>query len=167
MSAATDTSPDPGASRPMSTATLVPVPTLSADAGAAPHLAGSPDVPAGAPEQPPAAGAWVAVCRVDDLQPERGAAALVAGVQVALFRLWDGAVHAVSHLDPYSGAHVMARGLVGSRGDAPTVASPMYKQVFDLRTGACLSADGPGLRVFGVRVVDGRVEVSVEPGSGT
>lgn len=33
---------------------------------------------------------------------------------------------------------MIARGIVGTRGDAPTIASPMSKQVFDLRTGVCL-----------------------------
>jgi nitrite reductase (NADH) small subunit len=81
---------------------------------------------------------------------------------VALFRLFDGSVHAVGHRDPFSGAHVMARGIVGTRGDVPTVASPMYKQVFDLRTGVCLDVpEDPAVRllVHAVRVRDGRVEV--------
>jgi nitrite reductase (NADH) small subunit len=102
---------------------------------------------------------WTAVCRLDDLAPERGAAALVGGQQVALFRLVDGTVLAVDQLDPFSGAHVISRGIVGTRGDVPTVASPMYKQVFDLRTGRCL--DGVGrppqdLRAWSVRL-DGDV----------
>jgi nitrite reductase (NADH) small subunit len=84
------------------------------------------------------APAAVAVCRYADLEPERGVAALVDGVQVAVFRLADGSVVAVGHHDPFSGANVIARGIVGTRGDTPTVASPMYKQVFDLRTGICL-----------------------------
>ncbi|MDN3309499.1 nitrite reductase small subunit NirD [Microbacterium oryzae] len=85
---------------------------------------------------------WLPVCAVGDLEVERGRAALVEGEQVALFLLHSGRVHAVSNRDPYSGAHVIARGIVGTRQDAPTVASPMYKQVFDLRTGACLDAQG-------------------------
>jgi nitrite reductase (NADH) small subunit len=102
---------------------------------------------------------WTAVCRLDDLAPERGAAALVAGEQVALFRLVDGTVHAVQQRDPYSGAHVISRGIVGSRGDAPTVASPMYKQVFDLRTGRCL--DGVGREPQDLRTWDVRIEGDV------
>ena len=69
---------------------------------------------------------------------DRGAAALVDGHQVALFRLASGEVYAIDHQDPFSGANVLARGLVGTRGDVPTVASPVYKQVFDLTTGICL-----------------------------
>ncbi len=67
------------------------------------------------------------------------------GRQVALFRTYDGAVYALDNQDPFSGANVLSRGIVGSRGDVPTVASPMYKQVFDLRTGACL--DEPDVSV--------------------
>jgi NAD(P)H-dependent nitrite reductase small subunit len=104
----------------------------------------------------------VAVCRLEDLPRERGAAALVGGVQVALFRTHDDVVYAVQQRDPYSGAHVMSRGIVGSRGEAPTVASPMYKQVFDLRTGACLDPvgrDPKPLLVHPVEVRDGVVHV--------
>lgn len=101
----------------------------------------------------------VAVCRYDDLEPERGVAALVGGVQVAVFRLHDGSVAAVDHRDPFSGANVMARGIVGSRGDRSTVASPMYKQVFDLRTGECLDDPSVRLGTFQVEVADGVVGV--------
>lgn len=102
----------------------------------------------------------VRVCALTDLEVERGRAALLGSEQVALFLLADGAVHAVSNLDPYSGAHVISRGIVGSRGDAPTVASPLHKQVFDLRTGVCLETQGKPdatLRVWPIRVVDGSV----------
>ncbi|MGL5859218.1 MAG: nitrite reductase small subunit NirD [Angustibacter sp.] len=105
--------------------------------------------------------AWVDVCPLDDLEPERGVAALVGGVQVAVFRLHDGTVAAVDHRDPWSGANVMARGLVGTRGEAPTVASPMHKQVFDLHTGACLDDDAVSLRVHRARVHEGVVQVGV------
>lgn len=105
---------------------------------------------------------WLPVCALTDLAPERGAVALVDGVQVAVFRLADDTVHAVQQLDPFSGAYVMARGIVGTRGDAPTVASPMYKQVFDLRTGRCLETVGrepEHLRTWPVRVAGGAVYV--------
>lgn len=85
---------------------------------------------------------WVRVCALSDLEVERGRAALIGETQIALFLLHSGRVHAVSNLDPYSGAHVISRGIVGTRQDVPTVASPMYKQVFDLRTGVCLDPQG-------------------------
>jgi nitrite reductase (NADH) small subunit len=103
---------------------------------------------------------WTRVCALDALVPDRGAAALVDGHQVALFRLSDsGEVHAVDHLDPFSRANVMARGLVGSRQGTPTVASPMHKQSFDLVTGRCLDDPDVSLHVWPTRVADGWVEV--------
>ena len=114
---------------------------------------------------------WERVCLLQDLLPERGAAAIVDGVQVALFRLADDTVHVIQQLDPFSGANVMSRGLVGTRGGAATVAGPMYKQVFDLATGRCLDEAGysprPGiaadLATWPVAVHDGVVHVGHAP----
>jgi len=104
---------------------------------------------------------WSDICPIDVLQPERGVAALIDGLQIAIFRTHDGTLYAISNRDPIAQAQVMSRGIVGTRGSAPTVASPLHKQVYDLRTGECL--DLPGIRIptYPVRCVDGRVEISV------
>ncbi len=103
---------------------------------------------------------WYPVCEYSDLLPERGVAALIAGRQVAVFRTFDGAVHAIGNQDPFTGAFVLSRGIVGSRGPTPTVASPLLKQVFDLTTGRCVDDPDVGVEVYPVRVADGLVEVS-------
>ena len=102
---------------------------------------------------------WIAVCRYDDLIPERGVAALVDGEAVALFRAFDGRLYALSNLDPFSNASVLSRGIVGDRGGRPTVASPIYKQVFELATGMCLDDPTVAVRTYPTRLVDGIVEV--------
>jgi nitrite reductase (NADH) small subunit len=102
---------------------------------------------------------WLPVCRLDVLLPDRGAAALVDGCQVAVFRLATGELYAIDHLDPFSGANVLARGLVGDVDGAPCVASPVYKQRFDLRTGECFDDPEVRVRAWPVRAVDGIVEV--------
>ena len=103
-----------------------------------------------------------AVCRLDQLLPERGAAALVGQRQVALFRL-EGphgtTIHAIDHRDPFTGANVLARGIVGTAGDRWYVASPLHKQRFDLATGECLDDDAVRVDVHAVYVVDGIVHV--------
>jgi len=70
-------------------------------------------------------------------------------------------VYAVGNYDPFSHAFVIARGIVGDRGGIPKIASPIFKQSFDLRTGQCL--DDPDTRIpsYPVRVRDGRVAVLV------
>ena len=102
---------------------------------------------------------WTPVCQYDDLQPERGVAALVGTEQVALFRTFDGSLFAIGNQDPFTGAFVLSRGIVGTRRDIPTVTSPLHKQVFDLRTGACLDDETAAVLVFAVRERDGQVEV--------
>ncbi|SDE51289.1 nitrite reductase small subunit NirD [Auraticoccus monumenti] len=115
---------------------------------------------------PGTTGETVVVCSLAELVPERGVAALVDGRQVALFRMVDDTVLAVQQHDPYSGANVMSRGLVGTRGDRWTVASPMYKQVFDLATGECLETQGKTptrLLTWSVVCEDGLVRVGLQP----
>jgi nitrite reductase (NADH) small subunit len=104
-------------------------------------------------------GTWTPVCRVAQLEVERGATALVHGQAVAVFRMHDDRIFVLGNYDPFSKASVLARGIVGTRGDTPFVASPMYKQGFDLRTGRCLDDDTVGVPIYAVRVVEGVVLV--------
>ena len=105
---------------------------------------------------------WIDVCALAELVPDRGVCALVGETQVAVFRVSpDGDLYALSNLDPFSRAFVMSRGIVGSKGDIPKVASPMYKQNFDLRTGQCLDDPSVSVATFPVQVVEGRVLVGV------
>ena len=99
------------------------------------------------------------VCALDAIPLEGGVAALVDGQAVAVFRTYSGEVFAISNVDPFSGASVLSRSIVGSRGDAPVVSSPMYKQAFDLTTGRCLDDDSVSVTAYDVSVVDGQVLV--------
>lgn len=101
----------------------------------------------------------VSVCRYDDLLPELGVRAIVGDTHVAVFRTFDGEVFAIDAIDPFSGASVLSRGVVGSHGGEPVVVSPMHKQRFELRTGRCVEDPSIRVRVFSVDVVDGRVLV--------
>ena len=118
---------------------------------------------------------WVAVCTRKQLIPERGVAVLVRDQQVALFRVTGSDpegqpvdfVYAVGHRDPFADANVIARGIVGSvgQGDAQrdTVASPMYKHVFDLATGECLTDPSGRLPVYRTWIAGGVVYVHPVP----
>ena len=105
---------------------------------------------------------WTVICDAAHLIPDRGVAALVEGRAVAVFLLTTGEVHAIDNVDPCSGASVLSRGLVGDAAGVPTVASPMYKQRFDLHTGRCLDDDAKAVAVHAVRVLDGTIHVRVE-----
>ncbi len=105
---------------------------------------------------------WREVCELTVLQPNRGGAALLPdGTQVAVFRTGSDEVYALSNVDPFSGASVLSRGIVGDRGGVPVVVSPVYKQAFDLRTGMCVDDPAVSVPVYPVRVAaDGTVLVS-------
>jgi nitrite reductase (NADH) small subunit len=110
---------------------------------------------------------WTPVCKYAELEPGRGVAALVGGEPVAVFRLSDGSLHAVGNMDPFCGASVISRGLTGMRSDGTaTVASPMYKDVFDLATGLALDAPDVRLPVYAVRRHRGVVWVGPDVTSG-
>ena len=104
---------------------------------------------------------WTAVCAADDILPNTGVCALVEGRHVAVFRIGDDQFHAIDNIDPQSGASVLSRGLIGSLGDRVVVASPLYKNHFDLATGECLEAPEHSVRVHAVRVEDGHVLVAL------
>jgi nitrite reductase (NADH) small subunit len=91
---------------------------------------------------------------------ERGVALLIGDDQIAVFRLANGHVLAIDHIDPFTGTSTLARGLLGSAGDRVYVASPLHKKRFDLLTGECL--DDARVRVRSWRVVDDHVTDDAE-----
>lgn len=100
------------------------------------------------------------------LRPEQGAAVLLPdGTSAAVFLLHDGSMHAVGNIDPFSGAPVICHGIVGDRAGAPTVASPLGKQVFCLRTGRCLDDPAVSLPVFELSGEDDSVIRLSTPGN--
>lgn len=104
---------------------------------------------------------WIDVCSVDDLQPNSGICALVDGLQVAIFYMPDeNAVYAVNNYDPLGKANVLSRGMIGDITGQPVVASPLYKQHFNLLTGLCLEDENVAIPVYAIRCNNGRVEVN-------
>lgn len=106
---------------------------------------------------------WVEVCPIDAILPFTGVAALIAGEQVAIFRLKSAdECYAISNYDPFSEAYVLSRGLVGDRGGVLKVASPIYKHSFDLTTGQCLDDTQVKLPTWETRIAGGLIQVRVQ-----
>ncbi len=97
---------------------------------------------------------WEAVCERDDLVPNSGVCALLGSEQVALYYFpgEDCELYALHNRDPLGGANVLSRGVVGDIGGRVVVASPLYKQHFDLVTGKCLEEEGVSVPVFRARI---------------
>ncbi|MEU3604781.1 nitrite reductase small subunit NirD [Streptomyces sp. NPDC035033] len=96
---------------------------------------------------------WTAICEEARLTPGRGLAALLPdGRQAAVFRDRAGRAYAIDNRDPFTGAQVLSRGLLGTADGRPFVASPLLKQRFDLETGRCLDDDEVTVAVYPVRL---------------
>lgn len=109
--------------------------------------------------------AWTDICAFEDLVENSGICALLNGRQVAVFLLelqGEPQIYAVGNYDPIGGANVLSRGMVGSIGEQIVVASPLYKQHFDLTTGQCLEQPEVVIPVYGVKLQQGRVWLTAE-----
>ena len=107
---------------------------------------------------------WIDVCHLDDITPNTGVGALIAGQSVALFRVGnEKRIYALSNKDPFSQANVMARGIIGDLQGERVIASPIYKQHFSLATGRCLEDKDQKLLVFPTKIENGRVWVGAVP----
>ena len=105
---------------------------------------------------------WVDICPLSAIAPNTGVCAWVEGEQVAIYRVGtEDEVFAISNYDPFSKAFVLSRGIIGDRNGIPKVASPIYKQNFNLLTGQCLDDETVSIPTYKVRVVEGRVQVAV------
>lgn len=105
---------------------------------------------------------WVTVCSLAAIAPNTGVTALVGTEQVAIFRIGKTEeVYAVGNYDPFSKAYVMSRGIVGDRQGVLKVASPIYKQNFDLKTGVCLDNEVMTIPTYPARVIDSQIQIGV------
>jgi len=97
---------------------------------------------------------WQQVCTRQDLVAGSGVCALINGMQVALYYLpgEDPQVYALNNRDPIGGANVLSRGILGDLGGRLVVASPLYKQHFELQTGICLEEDDVRVEAYSVRL---------------
>ncbi|AVZ72905.1 nitrite reductase (NAD(P)H) small subunit [Streptomyces lunaelactis] len=96
---------------------------------------------------------WFTVCEAARLTPGRGVAALLPdGRQAAVFADRAGRTYAIDNRDPFTGAYVLSRGLIGSAPDGrPYVASPLLKQRFDLETGLCLDDESVSVATYSTK----------------
>jgi len=103
---------------------------------------------------------WTDICPKHDLTPNAGVCAQFNEQQVAIFlcKRTD-TVYAVSNYDPFGDANVLSRGIIGSTEDVTFVASPLYKQRFNLATGECLESPLHQLKTFDIRVENGLVQL--------
>jgi len=105
----------------------------------------------------------ITLCGQSDLIPNSGICAAVGDQQIAIFFLPDETpqVYAIDNWDPIGKANVLARGIVGDVDGRLVVASPLYKQHFDLITGECLEDDQVSVATYSVTLLANQVQLSL------
>ncbi len=106
--------------------------------------------------------AWQVLCDKRDLIEHSGVCALYQGQQIALFYLPDESpqVYGIGNWDPIGKANVLSRGIVGDFDGQLVVASPLYKQHFNLVTGECLEDSEQSVPVYTLLLDDEQVLIA-------
>ena len=105
---------------------------------------------------------WQTICHERDLIGNTGVCALFNHTQVAIFLCRaSGKLYAVDNFDPIGRANVMSRGIMGTIGDKPIVASPLYKQRFSLESGECLDDTQWHIKTYPVRNHQGDIQLGI------
>ena len=105
----------------------------------------------------------VEVCSIVDLEQDAGVAVKVEGKQIALFYLPEEtpSVYAVDNFDPIGEVNVLSRGIVGDKSGELVVASPLYKQHYNLVSGKCLEDENVMIQAYSVTLDEDAVVVWV------
>lgn len=109
---------------------------------------------------------WIFAGNVSSYPPNGGLSVKHGTQELAVFHLpkqpeqW----FCTQNLCPHKQARSISRGLVGEQPNGTlTVADPIYKTIYNLRTGEGISNSNFNLSTFNVKVEDGRVLVQVPP----
>lgn len=103
---------------------------------------------------------WIQVCSEKDLLNDTGVCAKVNNQQIAIFKSGKlNELFAISNYDPIGEANVLSRGIIGSIGEQIVVASPLYKEHYNLHTGICVEKPEYAVQVYPVKIENGVVQI--------
>ena len=140
----------------MSTATKLEHATEAALPTTAGTERGTPATGVAVPGQAaPFRGEAYAVGLVEDVPPGEGRAFVAGGVQVAVFRLRDGSLHATQAACPHAGGP-----LADGQTDVDVLVCPLHLYAYRWRDGASTSGAAP-IRVYPVHESGGEIVVEV------
>ncbi|MGY1706486.1 Rieske (2Fe-2S) protein [Geodermatophilus sp. SYSU D00697] len=103
----------------------------------------------------PVRGTEHVVGRVEEVPPGEGRAFVAGGVQVAVFRLRDGSLHATQAACPHAGGP-----LADGQTDVDVLVCPLHLHAYRWTDGAATTGAAP-VRLYPVRAVDGDLVVEV------
>lgn len=103
---------------------------------------------------------WTTICKQNELSANAGTCAQFNQQQVAIFFCKrSDRLYAVENFDPIGQANVISRGMMGTVEGKSYVASPLFKQRFDLVTGACFESPEHSLKTYAVRISNDDIQL--------
>ncbi len=104
---------------------------------------------------------WLSVGRIEDI-PKQGARVIHApGGDIAVFRTVDDEIFALADKCPHKGGS-LSQGIVHGK----KVACPLHDWKINLDSGVAVAPDEGCAASFPVRIVDGKIELSLTPHTG-
>ncbi|MDP7593609.1 MAG: nitrite reductase small subunit NirD [Litorilituus sp.] len=107
---------------------------------------------------------WANICETSEILPNIGVCALFKNQQVAIFKVIDqeGAeqLFAINNYCPFSRSNTISRGIAGNINNKIVIASPLYKQHFDLETGICIEDQNVKISTYPVRLKGSTVQLA-------
>ena len=104
---------------------------------------------------------WFDVCELADILPSMGRCALFNSKQIAIFRVFNSAgveeFYAIDNYCPFSHANTLSRGITGNLNGKTVIASPLYKQHFDLTSGECLEDETASVKTYPISLEDNKI----------
>ncbi|WPC76505.1 nitrite reductase small subunit NirD [Vibrio porteresiae] len=105
---------------------------------------------------------WQTICKISDIAPNSGVCAKVGDKQVAIFfSQRTNHFYAIGNYDPIGKANVLSRGIIGSIDNELYVASPLYKQHWNLATGACLEKPELSIATYEVQQANDEIQIRI------
>ena len=106
---------------------------------------------------------WFLACRTEDVPVNGGVCVKYHDQQIALFHFSRrGEWYATQNECPHRQQMALSRGMIGTQNDEPKVACPFHKKTFSLISGECLGDEDYRIKIYPVKVSDGKVYIGIE-----
>ncbi|CAH1226488.1 MULTISPECIES: nitrite reductase small subunit NirD [unclassified Paenibacillus] len=102
-------------------------------------------------------GTYFAAGEIEEFLPRIGRVVDIEGHELAVFRASDGTVFAVDNSNPHPKGGPLAEGIVSGH----YLYDPLYDWKIDLSTGLVQAPDEGQVRMYPVKIEDGRVWISI------
>jgi nitrite reductase (NADH) small subunit len=106
---------------------------------------------------------WFAACHITDVPANGGVCVQYQDTQIALFHFARrGEWYATQNECPHRRQMALSRGMIGTSQDEPKVACPFHKKTFSLATGECLTGDECSIKIYPVKVEEGKIFIGIK-----